>query len=77
MKTRNCRYCAGTGKEIDPVAMGAEMLALRKSKAVKQSFVADFMEYSKAYISDLERGKRGWSDRLIKLYKAAISNHSK
>lgn len=77
VKTRNCRYCSGTGKEIDSVSVGNEMLALRKAKDVKQCNVAEFMGYSAAYISDLEKGKRGWSDRLIASYKSAITNLSK
>ena len=55
------------------MAYGAEMLALRLSKGVKQAALADKMGFSAAYISDLEKGKRNWTDRLTGIYKTALA----
>ena len=73
MKTRNCRRCQGSGRELDSVACGAEMLALRQKEGVKQWVLANKMAFSKAYVSDLELGKRNWTPGLITLYKDCLS----
>ena len=77
MKTKNCRCCQGSGRELDSVAYGAEMLALRLSKGVKQYALAMQMGFSAAYISDLEKGKRNWSDRITNIYKESLESCAK
>lgn len=72
MKTKACHCCNGKGIEIDRCATGAEMLRLRLKSGVTQAAVAEYLEYTPAYISDLEHGKRAWRKELVDLYKRAI-----
>lgn len=73
MKLRDCSYCKGSGREIDPVGVGLEMLALRKAKKLAQQDVADRMGLSKQHICALEHGNRNWNPELIARYKKAVS----
>jgi len=69
---RTCSRCHGTGLEIDPVAVGAAMRAKRIAAKHSLRSVAGFMGFSAAYISDLERGNRAFSEELITVYEKAI-----
>ena len=71
-KTRNCRCCAGSGKEIDSKAMGRQLRAERKDADISLTWIADLMGMSKAYLHDLESGKRYWTEDKIKRYRASL-----
>lgn len=71
MKMRDCSYCKGSGKELDPVSVGADMRKLRLSKGLIQEEVGKRMGLSKQHVCALEFGNRNWSDALIARYKKA------
>lgn len=55
-----CRRCHGTGKEPDWVTFGIKMRWKRTARKMSLQDVGAAVGCSKAYISDLERGNRGW-----------------
>jgi helix-turn-helix protein len=59
-----CLHCGGTGMALDQLAIG--QYARDQREKAKQSLrsVADQMAISAAYLSDLERGRRNWSQGL-------------
>lgn len=73
----DCPKCGGTGKIRDNGKLAAEMVKLRETKVLTLTEVAKEMSLSKAYISDLEHGRRTWSVTLEKRYLDAISLLSK
>lgn len=48
------------------------MRAMRKASGNSLRSVANAMSLSAAYISDLELGRRAWSDALIERFKKAV-----
>lgn len=71
-KTRPCEWCNGTGKRENAAYRGKEMRKLREASGLSLRRVAELMEFSAAYISDLELGRRDWSEKLIKAYEKAL-----
>lgn len=71
MKTKRCRCCEGTGKELDHKAVGVEMRNLRLSRKLSQAHVARRMGYSPPYVCDLEIGHRNWTEEKIEQYREA------
>jgi len=76
MRTRNgykvCPKCDGKGEIKDPAETGRQMRALRKAAGKGLRQIAGAMDFSPAYVSDLELGRRGWSEELIERYKKAV-----
>lgn len=72
MKLRDCSYCKGTGKEMDPIGVGAEMRRLRRAARKTQQEVGDYMHLCKQHICALEKGNRNWNEELISNYKKAL-----
>jgi len=68
-----CERCAGTGKEIDDISTGAAMRLLRKKSGRTLIQVAAEMDYSVSFISDLEFGKRHWTNTTIESYKKSLT----
>ncbi len=58
-KTRSCRHCGGTGKEIDWRAMGRRVRAVRLDRGIGLRELARHVKCSPTYIVDLEAGRRG------------------
>ena len=72
-KKMDCHCCKGTGEEIDHVAVG-DMLRKRRIAAKKsQTYVANKLGLSSAYLCDLEFGRRLWRDDLIQKYEKALA----
>jgi len=71
-KTRACIYCDGSGKQIDDLATGELLRAERKAAGLTQTFVAEKLKFCKAYVHDLEKGKRHWSREKIVAYQKAL-----
>jgi len=71
MKTRACHCCKGSGKELDPVEIGASMRRIRTRRNIGLRSVAVAMKISAPYLSDLERGRRNWNDDLVTRFKQA------
>lgn len=66
-----CEKCGGTGKLPDGQT-GAVLRKERERAHVDIGAVAGLMDYSAAYISDLERGNRNWSNELVEKYRRAV-----
>lgn len=71
-KTRPCEWCNGTGERENAAYRGQEMRKLRQASGLSLRRVAELMEFSAAYISDLELGRRDWSEKLIKSYERVL-----
>lgn len=71
-KTALCTRCDGTGEIENPAYRGQEMRKLRKDAGLPLREIARRMKLSAAYVSDLELGRRGWNDGLIRRYQKAI-----
>jgi cytoskeletal protein RodZ len=68
-----CGTCGGSGKVPDPVFVGQKMRRLRNSEGKTLRAVARAMNLSAAYLSDLELGRRGWSESLQKAYVRGVA----
>lgn len=71
-KTRPCERCGGSGELENAAYRGQEMRQLREAAGMSLRRVAELMEFSAAYVSDLELGRREWSPKLIQAYKKAL-----
>jgi transcriptional regulator with XRE-family HTH domain len=69
---KTCTRCQGVGHEIDSTGTGLALRALRVSKHVTLSTVANRLRISKPYLSDLENGKRNWRGELIERFIKAL-----
>lgn len=63
--------------EIDHAQTGSGMRKLREAQSISLRAASRSMVVSPAYLSDLELGKRNWSDALMKRYEAALAKLSK
>lgn len=70
--TQKCQCCGGSGYVMDHVAVGAYQRGLREKRGKSLREVAKAMEKSAPYVSDLERGRRNWSDELVADYRKAL-----
>ena len=75
--TRDCPCCKGTGKVRDHTAFGEQMQARRKAADITLKTLAERTGYSVGYWSDLEHGRRHWSDDLAARYLAALEGERK
>jgi predicted transcriptional regulator len=71
-QTRVCSHCGGTGREIDPFLFGQQMRRLRKAASLSLREVARRAGFSAPYISDLEHGRRAWSENAVMKYQEAL-----
>lgn len=60
--------------EVDDAATGAKMRELRKKAKVSLRSVASLMGHSAAYVSDLELGRRGWSEERASAFSDAVKS---
>lgn len=68
-----CPRCHGKGKVEDMYAIGAELRSKRERVGTPGIKIAAIMGITRAYLSDLERGRRQWSPRLIMNFSRALS----
>ena len=66
-----CERCGGTGR-VPSENAGAVLRTEREKARVSLAMVAAAMEISPAYLGDLERGNRDWSNRRVEQFRAAI-----
>lgn len=57
---------------IDDQATGAKMRALREAAKVSLRDLGDRIDLSAPYLSDLELGRRAWSEQRAEQYAAAL-----
>lgn len=72
MKQRPCHCCYGTGRELDPVAIGRERRRLRRRLGLSLRYVAERMGISACYLSHLERGLRNWTPQLMTSFNRSL-----
>ncbi len=70
---RACPKCGGSGVVHNPKAQGAEMARQRTHAGLTLREVARRMNFTVAYICDLENGRRAWNHRLQVAYFRALS----
>lgn len=68
-----CQHCSGVGYVENPIYRGQQMRALRLKARLTLTDIAHKMLFSKGYLSDLELGRRAWSESLIADYETAIA----
>ena len=73
-QAKKCRRCAGTGREPDHGAKGAEMKRKRLATGFSMRQLARKMGISNAYLCGLERGSKAWNDGLERRYVEALEN---
>lgn len=71
-KTKNCKHCDGSGREMDHVSFGSFLRSERKKTGRSMTFIAGILNVSKAYLHDLEFGRRRWNEDLIQRYHLAL-----
>lgn len=69
---KTCKHCNGSGQTVDHEQLGAMMRKLRLQSKLSLREVARRLEFSAAYLSDLEQGKRNWSEKKIFDYRKAL-----
>lgn len=67
-----CTRCDGLGHVPDPAYQGKEARAQRKKAGLSLREVARRMDFSVAYVGDLELGRRGWNNELLRRYLYAL-----
>lgn len=75
LKTKSCRCCAGSGRELDDAETGAALRKLREASGIRQKTIAHSMGFTPPYIAGLEKGQRHWSPSLIQAYKRAVETN--
>ena len=67
-----CRYCHGSGTEIDHSAVGFTLRTLRLKKEIGLREMARGMGVSAPFLSDMELGKRNWTQERIDQFNEVI-----
>lgn len=71
--TRECPLCDGKGRLHDDRAIGEAMKAIRVEAKLSLRKLALRMNISAPYLSDLERGNRGWSEVRMQSYMDCLT----
>lgn len=71
-KTKSCHCCHGTGTELDHATVGAELRSLRETRGLSLEAVAKKLKLSLSYLSDLERGRRNWTEAKVARFRKAV-----
>lgn len=66
-----CSCCSGSGKLPGRIT-GAVLRAERVAAGVSLALAASGMEISPAYLGDLERGNRDWSNAKVEAFRRVI-----
>lgn len=74
--TRPCRYCKGTGKELDQFRTGQQLRTLREKAGISLRDMAKLLDISAPFLSDLELGRRDWSEKRIDQFMEAVRKKS-
>lgn len=54
--------------------LAAALLRQREAKGLKANWVAHKIGVSSAYLCDLEHGRRRWTERLLKAFRAIVES---
>ena len=69
---KTCTRCNGCGLENDYVAFGEQMAKKRQNAGLTLKQVSSRLRYSISYISDLEHGRKAWSEEMIANYLRSL-----
>lgn len=72
-----CDKCYGTGQLRDPREFGTEMRLKRKRARISLRAMAEALEFTPPYISDLELGRRNWTFQLSRDYLKVLIRKGK
>lgn len=67
--TEPCAQCNGTGRQLNQRAIGSLMRSRRKAANLTLKDVARKLKISGPYLSDLEQGKRRWTETRQKQFE--------
>jgi predicted transcriptional regulator len=73
----DCRACGGTGREISHIETGKKMRQLRTDADISLREVARRLGISGAYLSDMEQGKRNWTNAKVEMFLGAVKGKQK
>ena len=73
LPTHKCPRCAGLGHIPDSLATGQNMRLARARANLSLREVARRLNWSPAYVFDLELGHRNWTEWRIYLYNKALA----
>jgi transcriptional regulator with XRE-family HTH domain len=68
-----CDKCNGTGILGDSRIIGARLRARRKRLRIALKAIAARLQISVGYLSDLEHGRRSWTEERVLHYELALS----
>lgn len=68
----DCRACDGSGKEIDHIKTGLRLRKLREKSGVSIREVARRLGIDNKYLSDMELGRRNWTEEKVERFLEAI-----
>ena len=69
LPTTICPKCNGTGQVINNELLGSKYRSYREQNNITLRKFAYQMDISVQYLSDLERGRRNWNTKQIKLFE--------
>lgn len=69
MKKTPCPHCLGKGYIINQSTFGGELREKRIAAGISLRAMAERLDISAAYLSDLERGNRKWAPEFLKGYE--------
>ena len=72
-----CKRCGGSGVEQDNVKIGMVRRLRRQSAQMSLRELSSIIGISHAFLSQLENGKRRWTQALSDKYLAAIEDKDK
>lgn len=68
LEGKTCKHCAGTGRCLDSYEVGTRLRNERESRGMSLRTMAGKLSYSPAYVSDMELGRRGWTESKVAAY---------
>jgi len=68
-----CPMCGGSGHLPNAAELGAEMRVERRARKITLLEMSLRMEVSQPLLSDLELGKRRWTQAMIERYEKALN----
>lgn len=69
---KKCSHCNGSGQDIDDEATGRNVKEMRQSYNCGLRELSRAVGWSATYLSDLEKGKRKWTEPKMERYMTAM-----
>jgi predicted transcriptional regulator len=67
-RQRSCPRCGGTGTIMHDGFVGSQMRARREAIGISLRELSRRVKWSATYVSDLELGRKLWTDRKVQRY---------